>query len=106
MGIEGSIGNSPKLQIKNKMLHELDGLVEASILSWQEATFRAITGLSVNDVDFEDPENVRGYAVWIHSFQELTTELEEDGYIKSTAGGLAGLPTVSVIPKDQPFGWD
>jgi len=78
---EGIIVNDSKTLIKSAMIRELHRLGATDPDSWERAVFKALTGSTREDVNWEKPDNQAGYYVWIKEFDALIEELAEDGYV-------------------------
>ena len=105
MNNEGSVSPSRKNRLKTVMIRQLERLGRSDVRTWERATFQAVTGQTVEDIDFELRGNRAGYQHWMSSFELLWQELEEDGYVKITGKDPAGAPVVEARESDQPFGW-
>ena len=101
---EGRVQASRKVRLKTIMIQELERLGAADVRTWEQVTFKAVTGQTVEDIDFELRGNRSGYTQWMTSFEQLWKELEEDGYVKITGKDPAGVHLVEPLPTDQPFG--
>ena len=74
--------------MKSEMLKQLNLLNETTPDEWERAVFESLTGHRREDVDWDVPDNSAGYYTWIRSFDQLITELEEEGYVQvSDLGG-------------------
>jgi hypothetical protein len=79
---EGITQIDTKTAMKSEMLRQLDLLEETTPDRWERAVFESLTGYRREDVDWDIADNQAGYYTWIRSFDELISELEEDGYVK------------------------
>ena len=80
---EGIVVGDTKVQIKSEMLRQLAHLKETTPDLWERAVFESLTGFKREDVDWNCDDNQAGYYTWIRSFDQLISELEEDGYVRS-----------------------
>ncbi|MEJ2109850.1 MAG: hypothetical protein P8Z37_08055 [Acidobacteriota bacterium] len=88
MGLnEGIIASDNKANIKSEMLRQLAHLEETTPDLWERKVFESLTGYRREDVNWDLADNQAGYYTWIRSFDELISELEEDGYVKSFEAG-------------------
>jgi hypothetical protein len=78
---EGIVGSDTRIAMKSEMLKQLNRLNETTPDEWERAVFESLTGYRREDVDWNVPDNQAGYYTWIRSFDELISELEEDGYV-------------------------
>jgi hypothetical protein len=79
---EGIIASDTSMVMKSEMLRQLDLLQETTPDEWERAVFESLTGFRREDVDWDVADNQAGYFTWIRSFDELITELEDDGYVQ------------------------
>ncbi len=79
---EGIVGSDTKIAMKSEMLKQLNLLNETTPDEWERAVFKSLTGHRREDVDWNVPDNHAGYYTWIRSFDQLISELEEEGYVK------------------------
>ena len=83
MGLnEGIIADDDRTHMKSEMLRQLSCLDETTPDLWERAVFEALTGHKREDVDWSIEDNHAGYYTWMRSFDQLISELEEDGYVK------------------------
>ena len=68
--------------MKSEMLRQLSYLEETTPDDWERAVFESITGHRREEVDWDVPDNHAGYYTWIRSFDQLISELEDEGYVK------------------------
>jgi hypothetical protein len=80
---EGIVVGDTRVQVKSEMLRQLAYLEETTPDSWERAVFESLTGHKREDVDWDIADNQAGYYTWIRSFDQLISELEEDGYVRS-----------------------
>ena len=80
---EGIIGSDTRIEIKSEMLKQLDLLKETTPDEWERAVFESLTGHTREDVDWDIPDNHAGYYTWIKSFDQLISELEEEGFVRA-----------------------
>ncbi len=78
---EGIVGGNTRIAMKSEMLKQLDVLRETTPDEWERAVFESLTGHRREDVDWDVPDNHAGYYTWIRSFDQLISELEEEGYV-------------------------
>jgi hypothetical protein len=79
---EGIVGCDTKVAMKSEMLKQLSLLEETTPDEWERAVFESLTGYRREDVDWDVADNQAGYYTWIRSFDQLITELEEEGYVR------------------------
>jgi hypothetical protein len=79
---EGIVEADTKIAMKSEMLKQLDLLEETTPEEWERAVFESLTGYRREDVDWDIPDNHAGYYTWIRSFDQLISELEDEGYVK------------------------
>jgi hypothetical protein len=79
---EGIIVGGSKVRVKSEMLRHLAHAEETTPDSWERAVFKSLTGHTREDVDWSIKDNHAGYYMWIRSFDQLISELEEDGYVE------------------------
>jgi hypothetical protein len=79
---EGIVEGDTKIAMKSEMLRQLDLLQETTPDEWERAVFESLTGYRREDVDWDVADNQAGYYTWIRSFDQLISELEDDGYVK------------------------
>jgi hypothetical protein len=84
---EGIIADDNKTHIKSVMLRQLAHLRETTPDMWERSVFEAMTGHRREDVDWDIADNQAGYYTWIRAFDQLISELEEDGYVQSDDKG-------------------
>ena len=79
---EGFVVSDTKTLMKSEMIRQLALLRETTPDEWERSVFESLTGHKREDVDWDLNDNEAGYYTWIRSFDELITELEEDGYVR------------------------
>ena len=79
---EGIVANDSASLVKSEMIRQLQHLRETTPQDWERRVFRALTGHSREDLDWEFEDNQAGYYTWVKSFDRLIDELIEDGYVK------------------------
>ena len=79
---EGIVGTDTKIAMKSEMLRQLGLLKETTSDEWERAVFESLTGSKREDVDWDVEDNQAGYYKWIRSFDQLISELEDDGYVR------------------------
>ncbi len=84
---EGIVSIDTKTAMKSEMLRQLALLKQTTPDEWERAVFESLTGSKREDVDWDIPDNHAGYYTWIRSFDQLISELEEDGYVKTESLG-------------------
>lgn len=84
---EGILAGDNKNHIKSEMLRQLEHLRETTPDQWERAVFEALTGHRREDVDWDVADNQAGYYTWIRSFDQMISELEDDGYVRSVDAG-------------------
>jgi hypothetical protein len=85
---EGIVGSDTKTAMKSEMLRQLSLLDETTPDEWERAVFESLTGYRREDVDWDMADNQAGYYTWIRSFDQLISELEDEGYVyESNCGG-------------------
>ena len=92
MSNEGLIVNSTAAQVKSEIVNQIRNLGRATPDALERAVFEAVVGREREEVDWSVEDNQAGYYTWVKSFDQLITELVEDGYVVSGAEGML-LPT-------------
>ena len=82
---EGIIAGDNKIHVKSEMLRHLARLEETTPDLWERSVFESLTGHTREDVDWSIEGNHAGYYTWIRSFDQLISELEEDGFVKKVS---------------------
>jgi hypothetical protein len=79
---EGIISNTASALVKSEMIRQLARLEETTPDLWERAVFESLTGHKREDVDWSIEDNQAGYYTWVRSFDQLITELKDDGYVQ------------------------
>jgi hypothetical protein len=79
---EGIVTSDAKILMKSVMLRQLASLKQTTPDEWERAVFESLIGYKREDVDWDIKDNQAGYYTWIRSFDQLISELEEDGYVR------------------------
>jgi len=79
---EGLIVNDTTALVKSEMVRQIRRLGPTTPDELERAVFKAVTGHDREEVDWEIGDNQAGYFTWLKSFDQLITELVEDGYIR------------------------
>jgi hypothetical protein len=93
---EGILVSDTKITMKSLMLRVLWRLGPTDPVTWERFVFRELTGRTQNDVDWDVKDNQAGAFTWIRAFDDLITELVDDGYVKveyARDGGRRLAPT-------------
>jgi hypothetical protein len=98
---ETPIVNDAKTLIKSEMIRQIQRLGPTTPDALEQAVFKAVTGHERNEVDWDIEDNQAGYYAWIKSFDQLISELVEDGYIRVEETRTL-LPTEAEPPIDYP----
>jgi hypothetical protein len=80
---EGILIGDTRVQMKSEMLRQLSRMNETTPDQWERAVFESLTGFKREDVDWDSEDNQAGYYTWLRSFDQLISELEEDGYVRT-----------------------
>lgn len=99
-------GSTEKQQIKAAMRREIERLGETDARTWEQATFHAVTGEPVDNVDWDFQDNVSGYRLWMSTFEQLAKELAKEGYVEFTHRDAAGIPYVRPLQATPIRGWN
>ncbi len=78
---EGIIVNDAAALVKSEMVRQIRRLGSATPDDLERAVFKALTGHDREEVDWDLEDNQAGYYTWLRSFDDLVSELIEDGYI-------------------------
>ena len=78
---EGIIVNDTAALVKSEMVRQIRRLGPATPDDLERAVFKALTGHDREDVDWDIEDNQAGYYTWLRSFDDLISELVEDGYL-------------------------
>jgi hypothetical protein len=79
---EGIIVNDAAALVKSEMVRQIRRLGPATPDDLERAVFKALTGHDREEVDWDLEDNQAGYYTWLKSFDDLITELIEDGYVR------------------------
>ncbi|NQT40561.1 MAG: hypothetical protein HQ581_23920 [Planctomycetes bacterium] len=85
---EGIIVNNSAALVKSEMVKQIRRLGPTTPDQFERTVFRALTGHDRDEVDWDIEDNQAGYYTWLKSFDELISELVEDGYIRIEDEGL------------------
>lgn len=96
---EGLIVNDTGALVKSEIINEIRRLGPTTPDELERAVFKALTGHSREDVDWDVEDNQAGYYTWMKSFDQLIGELVEDGYIVAEESGRL-VPTEADTPSD------
>jgi hypothetical protein len=77
---EGIITNGSEALLKSEMVRQLKKLGETTPEEWERATFKAFTGGTRDELDWEVEDNKAGYFLWIKTFDAFIDELVSEGY--------------------------
>jgi hypothetical protein len=84
---EGIVTNTSRSLVKSEMIRQLQKQGHTTPDLLERAVFEALTGGRREDIDWGLEDNKAGYFLWTRTFDELITELEEDGYLEITGEG-------------------
>ena len=79
---EGIIRSDATILVKSEMIRQLARLEATTPDLWERAVFESLTGHKREDVDWSIEDNQAGYYTWVRSFDQLITELRDDGYLQ------------------------
>jgi len=79
---EGMIQNDAASLVKSEMVRQIQRLGPTTPDELERAVFEAIVGHKREEFDWDNKDNQAGYYTWIKSFDQLISELVEDGYIR------------------------
>ena len=79
---EGIIVNDTRSLIKTEMIKQLWNQKRTDPKTWQKSVFEAVTRANHDDIDWKFEDNQAGYYTWIRAFDQLVSELIDDGYVK------------------------
>ena len=79
---EGVIVNDTKTLVKSEIVSQIRRLGPTTPDELERAVFKTLVGHDREDVDWDIGDNQAGYYTWLKSFDQLITELIEDGYIR------------------------
>ncbi len=97
---EGMIVNTGEVLIKSEMVRQLAKLKAATPDELERQVFRALTGRSRDEVDWELEDNQAGEFLWIKVFDQLLVDLAEDGYLRTEQRD--GKPVLVANEQDAP----
>jgi hypothetical protein len=80
---EGIIVNDTAALLKSEVLNQIRRLGPSTADQLERAVFHALVGHDREDVDWRIEDNQAGYYTWVRSFDQIITELIEDGYIRT-----------------------
>jgi hypothetical protein len=78
---EGLIVNDATSLLKSEILNQIRRLGPTTPEKLERAVFQALANHDRDDVDWSIEDNQAGYYTWVRSFDQLVTELIEDGSI-------------------------
>jgi hypothetical protein len=84
---EGIITNDSRNLVKSEMIRQLQKQGHTTPDALERAVFEAMTGGKREDIDWDLEDNKAGYFLWTRTFDDLITELEEDGYLRIEGEG-------------------
>jgi hypothetical protein len=84
---EGIVTNSSRSLLKSEMIRQLQKQGRTTPDLLERAVFQALTGGKREDIDWDLEDNKAGYFLWTRTFDDLITELEEDGYLRIEGEG-------------------
>jgi len=90
---EGIIVNNSAALVKSEMVKQIRRLGPTTPDQFERTVFKALTGHDRDEVDWDIEDNQAGYYTWLKSFDELISELVEDGYIRIEDEGLVPTET-------------
>ena len=79
---EGRIVNDTTALLKSETVNQIRRLGPTTPDELERAVFQSMTGHKREDVDWDIEGNQAGYFSWLKSFDNLITELIEDGCIR------------------------
>ena len=79
---EGVIVNDAKALVKSEIVDQIQRLGPTTPVELERAVFKKLVGREREEVDWDIEDNQAGYYTWLKSFDQLITELIEDGYIR------------------------
>jgi hypothetical protein len=101
---EGVVISNTKTVVKSVMIRVLHKLGPTTPDDWERAVFKEITGHEREDVDWTVEDNQAGYYSWMRSFDQLVTELIEDGYVREEEAG-EGRRQLVPVENDPNIDW-
>jgi len=84
---EGLIVNDTAALVRSEIVNQIRRLGPSTPDELERAVFKALVGHDRDEVDWDIEDNQAGYYSWVRSFDQLTTELTEDGYILTDEDG-------------------
>ena len=78
---EGLIVNDTAALLKSAIVDRIRDLGATTPEELERAAFKALTGHDRDDIDWDVEGNQAGYYTWVKSFDQMISELVEDGYI-------------------------
>jgi len=78
---EGIIVNDSTALIKSEMINQIRTLGHTTPNELERAVFKSVSGHDRDEVDWDIEDNQAGYFTWLQSFDQLLSEVIEDGYI-------------------------
>jgi len=97
---EGLIRNDAAALAKSEILNQIRRSGRTTVDELEQSVFHALTGHGREEVDWSLEDNQAGYYTWIRSFDQLITELIEDGGILDEGGGT--LAATEAEPVSEP----
>jgi hypothetical protein len=79
---EGMVTGNATARIRSLIVRQIRQLGPTTPEVLEQAVFKAITGHTHDEVDWDIPDNQAGYYTWVKSFDQLVSELVDDGYIR------------------------
>jgi len=79
---EGIVVNDDKTLVKSEIIRQLARLGRTTPDDLERAVFKALTGGTRSEIDWDIEDNKAGYFLWTKTFDGLITELDEDGYLR------------------------
>jgi len=78
---EGIVVSDDKTLVKSEIIRQLNRLGRTTPNDLERAVFKALTGGTRDEIDWDIEDNKAGYFLWTKTFDGLITELDEDGYL-------------------------
>ena len=100
---EGIIVNNTKNLMKSEMIRQIHRLRTADPEVWSRAVFEAITQMNFEEVDWSFKDNHAGFYTWVRSFDQLISELVEDGYVREVEDEVTGHMVMEATKTDPPI---
>ncbi len=85
---EGIIVNDAKSLVKTAIVKQIRRLHRATPEELEQAVFMALVGHPKEEVDWDVEDNQAGYYSWLMSYDQLISELIEDGYMIKEAPAM------------------